>query len=164
MPRMSTPDPSDTRPVGGRPRHALLLACVVSVLGGVLMMSPSLLLLRAPREPSGPSPVAVVPGVDRAAAARGEALFASNCTACHGVTGAGVQGLGKDLLHSDFVARSSDAQLLAFMKVGRDAGDPANTTRVAMPPKGGNPALNDGQLADLVACLRAMQANAGKRR
>ena len=126
-------NPSPAPPLGGRPKHPLLLAGAVSVLGGLLMLSPSLMLLRAPRDPSPVAP-ADVPGLDRAAVARGQALFAANCTACHGAAGTAVQGLGKDLVHSDFIAGCTDAQLLGFLKVGRDAGDPSNTTRVAMPP------------------------------
>jgi disulfide bond formation protein DsbB len=35
--------------------------------------------------------------------------------------------------------------------------DPLNTTGIAMPPKGGNPALTDGQIVDIVAYLRSIQ-------
>jgi disulfide bond formation protein DsbB len=47
--------------------------------------------------------------------------------------------------------------MVAFLKRGRDISDPLNTTKVPMPPKGGNPALNDKQLADLVVFLRGLQ-------
>ena len=90
-------------------------------------------------------------------AAAGGELFAASCAACHGPGGEGMPGLGKDMTTSDFMAEQSDADLLAFLKVGRGTDDPLNTTGVAMPPKGGNPALTDDQLADLVAFMRQIQ-------
>ena len=67
-----------------------------------------------------------------------------------------MQGLGKDLTTSTFVAERSDADMVAFLKVGRDPSDPLNTTGIAMPPKGGNPALNDQDLLDIVAFVRTI--------
>jgi disulfide bond formation protein DsbB len=58
---------------------------------------------------------------------------------------------------SAFVKSQTDAQLVAFIKQGRPANDPANTTRVEMPPRGGIPTLTDAQLADIVAFLRTLQ-------
>jgi disulfide bond formation protein DsbB len=46
---------------------------------------------------------------------------------------------------------------VAFIKVGRGVDDPANTTGVAMLPKGGNPGLSDQDLYDIVAYLRTLQ-------
>jgi disulfide bond formation protein DsbB len=64
--------------------------------------------------------------------------------------------LGKDLTVSTFVASQTDDQLLAFVKKGRPATDPANTTKVDMPPKGGNPALTDQDLANVIAFVRSI--------
>lgn len=89
-------------------------------------------------------------------AAKGQPLFTSACSACHGPAGAGVVGLGKDLTTSAFVGEQTDAQLLAFIKAGRPASDPANTTGVDMPPRGGNPALTDQDLTDIVSFLRTI--------
>jgi disulfide bond formation protein DsbB len=94
---------------------------------------------------------------DPAGARRGKALFAQGCNVCHGDKAEGRVGLGKDLIHSPFVKSQGNAQLVAFLKKGRDAGDPLNTTRIPMPPKGGNPALNDKQLGDLVAYIRSLE-------
>jgi disulfide bond formation protein DsbB len=101
----------------------------------------------APRPPAGPA----------GDAAAGAKIFASTCAACHGPAGQGVQGLGKDMTASQFIAEKSDAELIAFIKVGRDPSDPLNTTGVAMPPKGGNPALNDTDLANVIAFVRSLQ-------
>jgi disulfide bond formation protein DsbB len=87
----------------------------------------------------------------------GKELFAGTCSACHGPTGEGVPGLGKDMTTSEFIAGKTDAELIAFIKQGRDPSDPLNTTGVAMPPKGGNPALSDQDLTNIVAFIRTLQ-------
>jgi disulfide bond formation protein DsbB len=89
-------------------------------------------------------------------AAKGKELFATSCVACHGPAGEGVAGLGKDMTTSEFIAGLSDTELVEFIKRGRDPGDPLNTTGVLMPPKGGNPALSDAQLMDIVAFMRTI--------
>jgi disulfide bond formation protein DsbB len=86
----------------------------------------------------------------------GQKLFTSTCSACHGPAGEGLPGLGKDMTTSEFIAGKSDDELVAFIKVGRDPSDPLNTTGVAMPPKGGNPALSDEDLYHLVAYMRSI--------
>ena len=93
------------------------------------------------------------------AIARGKKVYTS-CMACHGRDATGMKGMGKDLAHSSFVARLNDEELLAFLKRGRGPSDPDNTTKVAMPPKGGNPALGDKQLRDLIVYLRSLQHGA----
>ena len=46
---------------------------------------------------------------------------------------------------------------MAFVKTGRPASDPLNTTGVDMPPKGGNPAMTDQQIMDVIAYMRSLQ-------
>ena len=89
-------------------------------------------------------------------AANGQKLYSQICIACHGPEGKGVTGLGKDLTTSTWVAEQTDQQLVDFVKKGRDPGDPLNTTGVAMPPRGGNPALKDQEIADIVAFVRSI--------
>ncbi len=84
----------------------------------------------------------------------GQKYFAQTCSACHGMDAKGLPKLGKDLTTSKFVVEKTDPQLLDFLKQGRLATDPLNTTGVAMPPKGGNPAFNDQQLMDVISYLR----------
>lgn len=91
--------------------------------------------------------------------AKGAELFSVTCAACHGPQGEGVQGLGKDMTTSAFIASQTDEQLLEFIKKGRDVNDPANTTGVAMPPKGGNPALTDEDLLNIISYIRTLQKN-----
>ncbi|MCA9797776.1 MAG: cytochrome c, partial [Candidatus Eremiobacteraeota bacterium] len=90
--------------------------------------------------------------------ANGEKLYMSSCVACHGADAKGVPSLGKSLHPSDsaFVHEHSDADLVEFIKVGRQPGEPLNTTGVAMPPKGGNPAISDAELYDIVAWIRTL--------
>lgn len=90
-------------------------------------------------------------------AAAGAAVFAATCSACHGQDAKGLPNLGKDLTTSQFAIGLTDQELVDFLKVGRGADDPANTTGVAMPPKGGNPALSDEDLANVVAHLRELE-------
>lgn len=89
-------------------------------------------------------------------ASTGQTTFAQTCSACHGPAAKGVEGLGKDLTTSEFVAGLSDTDLIAFIKIGRGSTDPLNTTGIDMPPKGGNPALNDDDLQNIVAYLRTI--------
>ncbi len=90
----------------------------------------------------------------------GSKIYATSCVACHGKDARGLAGNGKDLVDSAFCKSQSDDDLLAFLKKGRDPSDPANTTGVGMPPKGGNPALSDDDLLDVIAYLRSLQTAA----
>ncbi|MFV1969810.1 MAG: c-type cytochrome [Acidimicrobiia bacterium] len=87
--------------------------------------------------------------------AAGVDVYKATCSACHGGDLAGVDGLGKPLAPSDFVASQSESDLAAFVTTGRSVDDPANTTGVAMPPRGGNPALSDQDLLNVAAYLKA---------
>lgn len=86
----------------------------------------------------------------------GKAQFDTVCIACHGPGGVGVEGLGKPFTTSTFLLTVNDQELLEFVKTGRPISDPANTTGVDMPPKGGNPALTDAQLMDIIAYIRTL--------
>ncbi len=89
-------------------------------------------------------------------ATNGEAIYSASCAACHAAGAVGVPGLGLPLVGSEFVNALADSDLVEFIKVGRGPSDPANTTGVGMPPKGGNPALDDADLADVVAYIRSL--------
>ncbi|MBN8634657.1 MAG: cytochrome c [Anaerolineae bacterium] len=84
----------------------------------------------------------------------GENVILATCSACHGMNARGIQGLGKNLLDSEFIDSLTDDELVAFIRVGREASDPLNTTGVPMPASGGNPGLTDQNLYDVVAYLR----------
>lgn len=89
-------------------------------------------------------------------AAKGATHFTTTCSACHGADAKGMPGLGKDLTTSEWVKTQTDEQLVEFIKTGRPASDPLNTTGVDMPPKGGNPALTDADIVDIVAYVRSI--------
>jgi disulfide bond formation protein DsbB len=108
----------------------------------------------AATKPAGAGAAAVAAAGD---AEEGKLTFAGTCTACHGPDAKGMPGLGKDLHSNAFVAEKTDTEMLAFLKVGRPATDPLNTTKVDMPPKGGNPALSEEDLLNIVAFLRTLK-------
>ena len=110
----------------------------------------------AAAEAAAPAEAVAAPAESVGDAANGEVLFAKSCIACHGPGGIGVQGLGKDMTTSEFIASKTDAELLEFVKVGRAPDDPLNTTGVLMPPKGGNPAFSDEDLIDVIAYVRTL--------
>lgn len=87
----------------------------------------------------------------------GEALFQTTCFACHGVDATGLPGQGKDLTTSAFTRGLSNAEFVEFVKNGRKISDPFNTTGVDMPPFGGNPALTEQDLFDIVAYIRTLE-------
>jgi len=47
--------------------------------------------------------------------------------------------------------------MVDFLREGRRANHPENTTGIDMPPRGGNPSLTDQDLADITAYLRQIQ-------
>lgn len=110
----------------------------------------------AATEPTAPPAAPTAPALAKGDPVKGKEAF-TTCAGCHGPDGKGIQGLGKDFTASEFVKSQTDEQLLAFIKVGRPASDPANTTGVDMPPKGGNPAFTDEQLLDIIAYVRSLQ-------
>ncbi|MFO0831498.1 MAG: c-type cytochrome [Phycisphaerales bacterium] len=89
--------------------------------------------------------------------ASGKRIFGSTCIACHGAGGAGIQGNGKKLADNAFVQSLDDEALLKFVQGGRAPSDPRNTTGIQMPPKGGNPALSEDDLLDVISYLRTLQ-------
>ena len=90
-------------------------------------------------------------------AVAGEPLFQSTCSACHGPDAKGLPNLGKDLTTSEFLISQTDDEILAFVKIGRPIDHPDNTQGIDMPPKGGNPALSDDDILDIVAYLRTIE-------
>ena len=89
--------------------------------------------------------------------AAGEAHFKATCATCHGQDGHGMPKLGKDLHDNEFTQGLSDEEFVAFLKKGRPAWDPLNERGVDMPPRGGNPALTDEDLAEITAYVRTWQ-------
>jgi len=131
-----------------------LLILVLSILvacGGGAEEAPA----PAPAQPAATQPPAA-PAMPAGDAAKGKEAFAT-CAGCHGPDAKGLPGLGKDMTTSAFIKGQTDEQLMAFVKTGRPASDPLNTTGVDMPPKGGNPAMTDQQIMDVIAYMRSLQ-------
>jgi disulfide bond formation protein DsbB len=124
-------------------------------------------VITTPEPTVEPTVVAIVPTAAPTAVAvaytaeqveHGRDVFITTCAACHGQNAQGIQGLGKNLIVSDFVSGLTDEELLQFLIVGRQPGDPLNTTGLPMPARGGNPMTTDEQLMDVVAYLRSSAA------
>ena len=86
----------------------------------------------------------------------GQTAYLRYCAVCHGPDAQGRAGLGKNLVTSSFVAEQDDASLVQFIREGRPADDPLNTTGIAMLPYGGQPTLSDADLTNLVAYMRSI--------
>jgi len=86
----------------------------------------------------------------------GKAIFDRICATCHGKDANGLPKLGKGLRSNEFTQSQSDGELVEFMKKGRPATHPLNTTGVDMPPKGGDPTISDEDLQNVVAFLRTL--------
>ncbi len=104
-------------------------------------------------ESEGPSDSAT-PGVKLV----GQDHFVSMCSSCHGSQGQGIEGLGLPFTTSQFIKNATDNEIVMVVKMGRPIWDPANTTGVDMPPKGGNPAMSDDQLNDIIKYIRAISS------
>lgn len=89
------------------------------------------------------------------AVAAGQQLYKANCAVCHGVDVQGIPNLGTSLVESPMIREQSEADILAFIRVGRAADAPDNTTGIAMPPSGAHPELSDDDLLAIIAFLRA---------
>lgn len=122
-----------------------------------LFVFASLLLLAACGGGGDTTSAPAAPPTPSGDVAAGEVLFQQSCASCHGPDAKGVVGLGKDMTTSQFIQGLNDEELLAFVKTGRPTSDPLNTTGVDMPPKGGNPALTDAQLLDIIAFIHSVQ-------
>lgn len=110
---------------------------------------------------AGSDPVSAANGYTPEMVSAGQADYLAVCTACHGTDAKGIAGLGKDLINSEFVHTLTDQELLAFVIKGRDMWDPANTTGIQMPARGGNPALTDEDILNIIAYLRVISGNPG---
>jgi disulfide bond formation protein DsbB len=135
---------------------AVLVVGYLLVLGGVAL---SAWLTPRPK-PAFHERLAALPAKETipvSVAEHGRDVFRTVCAACHGPHGFGVEGLGRDLVHSDFVADTDDTALAAFIEQGRPADHPLNKTKVAMPPKGGSPSLTGDDMLAVVAYLRGIQ-------
>lgn len=135
-------------------KKTLLIATLVLLVLSILVACGGGGNEPAPAPQAAQQPAA--PALAKGDPAKGKEYFAT-CAGCHGPDGKGLPNLGKDMTNSEFIKGKTDEELLAFIKTGRPASDPLNSTGVDMPPKGGNPALSDQQLMDIIAFIRSIQ-------
>lgn len=137
-----------------------LAALIVAACGGsdepTATPAPAAAAPAAGGDTKAAAPAAPAAPVAKGDATKGQETFMSTCVACHGPDAKGVKGLGKDMTTSKFIASKSDDELLAFVKTGRPINDPLNTTGVLMPPKGGNPAMSDEDILNVIAFIRTV--------
>ena len=105
----------------------------------------------------GPSTSLSLEGTSPGNPTVGETIYSGTCTACHRADLSGINGLGKPLAPSAFIAGMSEIDLATFIAAGRSTDDPTNTTGVDMPPKGGNTSLSAQDLRDVAAFLKTQQ-------
>lgn len=79
----------------------------------------------------------------------GQQLYGRNCLACHGADGAGAMPGVPDFTATDGPLARPDAVLLRNMINGM-----ARPGTMAMPARGGNPALSDDDLRAALAYIR----------
>lgn len=89
-------------------------------------------------------------------AEQGKKIFLGTCASCHGVTGEGIKGQGAKLAGSEFIRQHDAPGLLAFVKKGRQPFDADSIMHLSMPARGGNPALNDQSLLDVVTFVKSL--------
>ena len=87
-------------------------------------------------------------GVD--AAYRGEKLYMQNCMVCHADDGSGAMPGVLDLEENRAWSSIDDIKLLTRLKQGIQKPDAS----ISMPAKGGNPALTDKDLKEIIIYMR----------
>ncbi len=106
-----------------------------------------------------PVPVDVAPAaVDMEQDVVMSPLYNVHCSACHGPTGEGVEGLGVNLVASEFVTGSDPGQLVEFLQEGRMPDADASLTGRPMPSFAW---MGDDELHDLVVFMQDSAAAAG---
>lgn len=140
-------------------RNRFVFACIALVAGMLVMTACGSGGAAPTATPAGPKVSAEAQKFValKGDSVNGKAKFETTCVACHGLDAKGVTGLGKDLTTSAFLKGLPDAEAVLFLTKGRPSSDPLNTTKVDMPPRGGNPALKDQDLADIIAYVRSLQ-------
>jgi disulfide bond formation protein DsbB/cytochrome c5 len=96
-----------------------------------------------------------LPTPDSESFARGKVLYEETCAACHGVRAEGTTA-GRPLTTSQLVITGTDEDLFKFVRLGRAANDPHNTTGLNMPASGGRTDASDRDIAAVIAYMRRL--------
>ena len=87
----------------------------------------------------------------------GQAIYSQTCIACHGVNGKGAFPGVADLTKGDGALLKPNEELMNSITDGFQS--PGST--LAMPPRGGNPTLTEGDVEAVLAYLRAEFGRSG---
>jgi len=90
-----------------------------------------------------------IPG--KVAPANAKQAFIDNCSSCHGEDARGLDELGANLVTSAFVKRNNDAELMEFLKMGRQPDNPESTMNLLMPAFD---YLTEAELEQVIAFMR----------
>lgn len=85
---------------------------------------------------------------------RAVAIYNESCAGCHGPANAGMQ-----LMRPEFIRDSSDLELMAMIRAGRNANAMDNYTGVAMPANGGRLTMTDDELLAIVKYLKEVKGS-----
>jgi mono/diheme cytochrome c family protein len=95
--------------------------------------------------------IAMLTNFTHATAQDAKQVFIDYCAACHGEDAQGIQDQGANLVTSPFVKRVSDAELVDFIKMGRQPDAPDSAMKLLMPAFD---YLEDEDLAKVIAYTR----------
>ena len=126
----------------------------------VALIALCVMLMRPSPKATGAS-LASLPVGYVANASTGAKLYMQSCASCHGPRGHGMPHQGLTIRQSVHVSELTDLKMVEFLRVGRAADHPDSAMKLVMPAKGNNPNLTDVDLMDVVAHMRALQAEAG---
>ena len=102
--------------------------------------------------------------VVRAEMTAGKSLYENNCAVCHGPEGEGAMPGVRSMTANTGWTKKSDQELVEMIINGVESPDGP----ISMPPKGGNPSLNEKQIHSMVNYLRRLvghdQAQPGEKR
>lgn len=84
----------------------------------------------------------------------GRVLYGEVCAPCHGLNARGIEGIGVDLIKSEFVAGLDVEELGVFLIQGLSVTSPFNISGIRMPPRGGRNDLNDQEMLNIAAYLQ----------
>ena len=129
-------------------------------LGMRFRLSPLVAVLAALAVPALALAAPDVPTTPKGDPAHGKKIYHTTCVACHGEDGTGVVPGAPDFTDPEGPLAQGDQVLLNHMEYGyRSPG-----ALMAMPPKGGNPALTDQDFRDVLAYLRETFGSKGKKK
>jgi len=100
---------------------------------------------------SGTPPITALPVTNSKTAITGQAIYGQTCIACHGADGEGTIPGVTDLTEAEGPLSKTDEELVRNISNGFQSP----RSLIAMPPKGGNPALTNEDIRAVLDYLRS---------